>query len=109
MFIISFRNGLTVAKLASLTEKYLRNSLSSPSNSASGFNASIPSHDEARDSDLESVSDYRLHNYAFQEYCNTVRDVQTSFGIKESSAFTGRIEKSFFTSHPRHGCFCKIL
>jgi hypothetical protein len=62
MFDIIFRDGWTPEELAALTEKYSRNSLlSSPSSSANGFSVSIPSDNEAGNSDLESISDYCLH------------------------------------------------
>ena len=103
MFDIIFRGGWTLGELESLEAKYSRSSLSSSSSSASGFSASIPSDNEAGDSELESESDYYLHDFALKEYCDTVRDVETEHGLPETNESNERIRNSFFTTEPRHG------
>ena len=57
---------------------------------------SIPSDDEAGDSELESVFDYRLHDYALKEYCDTVRNVEIEHGLKETRASNERREIIFY-------------
>ncbi len=103
MFDIMFRDGWTVDELAALDENNSRNSFSSSPSSASGFSVSIPSDDKAGDSELESVSDYRLHESEWDQYCDRMREAQRSVAVYPSSDNEERNENSFFTARPRLG------
>jgi hypothetical protein len=79
-------------------QKYLRNSLSSPSSSASGFSASILSDDEAGDSELKVFP-----IIVCMTLSGLMREALRSAGIGPSNENEEQNDKSFFTARPRLG------